>query len=79
MEFKKFKMQVINDKGNSEYVYDVFICYNKCDRTWVTETLVPKVESNRLTTLIHERDYLPGSVIEDAIKVSRECTLCNAR
>ena len=66
---QKFKTQVISDKSNSEYTYDVFICYNRNDREWVTRTLVPKVEENSLTTLIHERDYLPGAVIEDAIVV----------
>ena len=51
------------------YAYDTYICYSKGDRDWVLHTLEPKLSTSGLRTLIHERDYLPGAIIENAIQV----------
>ena len=49
------------------YERDAFICYNTSDRAWVCDELLKRLEDNHVSTIIHQRDFLPGSVLHDAI------------
>ncbi|KAI0240963.1 hypothetical protein LSAT2_004110 [Lamellibrachia satsuma] len=49
------------------YERDAFICYNSSDRAWVCDELLKQLEDNNVSTIIHQRDFLPGSVLHDAI------------
>ena len=54
------------------YERDAFICYNsnEFDRAWVCRNLLQHMEANNITTIIHHRDFLPGSILEDTIRKS---------
>ena len=55
---------------NRKYKRDAFICYNSNDRVWVCGDLLRHLEANAVTTILHHRDFLPGSVLEDTIRES---------
>ncbi|XP_077988118.1 toll-like receptor 2 type-2 [Glandiceps talaboti] len=43
--------------------YDAFVCYNKNDRSWVMQQLVPnleKIDPPNFKLCLHERDFIPG-------------------
>ena len=52
------------------YKRDAFICYNSNDREWVCGDLLRHLEDNAVSTILHHRDFLPGSVLEDTIRES---------
>ena len=52
------------------YERDAFICYNSNDSAWVCNDLLEHLDDNRISTVIHQRDFLPGSVLEDMIRES---------
>ncbi|KAI0218840.1 hypothetical protein LSAT2_029482 [Lamellibrachia satsuma] len=52
------------------YKRDAFICYNSNDSTWVCHDLLQRLEDNRISTVIHHRDFLPGSILEETIRES---------
>ena len=52
------------------YERDVFICYNSNDSTWVCHDLLDNLDAHRISTVIHHRDFLPGSVLEETINES---------
>ena len=49
------------------YERDAFICYKLSDRAWVFDELLKRLEDNHISTIIHQRDFLPGSVLNDTI------------
>ena len=49
------------------YERDAFICYSSSDRAWVCDELLKRLEDGHVSTIIHQRDFLPGSVIHDSI------------
>ena len=52
------------------YERDVFICYNSTDSGWVCHDLLDKLDKYKITTVIHHRDFLPGSILEETINES---------
>jgi tetratricopeptide (TPR) repeat protein len=44
-----------------DYRYDVFISYSHKDETWVTQTLLPRLEKAGLRVCIDYRDFRPGA------------------
>ena len=52
------------------YERDAFICFNSSDRAWVCNDLLQHMEANEITTVIHHRDFLPGSILEESIRES---------
>jgi len=44
----------------TEYSYDVFISYSHTDRSWVWETLLPRLEEAGLIVCIDDRDFAIG-------------------
>ena len=52
------------------YERNAFICYNSNDRAWVCKELLTQLEDNQVSTIIHQRDFLPGSVLEESIRES---------
>ncbi|KAI0239025.1 hypothetical protein LSAT2_010209, partial [Lamellibrachia satsuma] len=46
------------------YERDAFICYNSNDSGWVCHDLLDRLDSNGISTVIHDRDFLSGSVLE---------------
>lgn len=53
-----------SDQGNFEY--DASILYSSLDEQWVTEQLIPLLESeNNFKCFIHFRDYMAGKVIHE--------------
>jgi len=59
-----------------EYPYDVFISYSHADETWVTGTLLPRLEAAELKVCIDYRDFDPGRPslvnMENAVERSRK-------
>src|SRR5215475_266283 len=59
----------------TEYQYDVFISYSHCDRAWVEDELLPRLEKADLKVCIDYRDFKYGLAIqinmEEAAKNSR--------
>ena len=49
---------------------DAFICYNSEDSSWVCHDLLQQLEACQISTVIHHRDFLPGSVLEETIRES---------
>ena len=49
------------------YERDAFICYSSSDRAWVCSELLKRLEDGHVSTIIHQRDFLPGSVLHDSI------------
>ena len=49
---------------------DAFICYNSEDSSWVCQELLHRLEDCQISTVIHHRDFLPGSVLEETIRES---------
>ena len=49
---------------------DAFICYNSEDSSWVCQDLLHRLEACQISTVIHHRDFLPGSVLEETIRES---------
>ncbi|KAK2192115.1 hypothetical protein NP493_38g04058 [Ridgeia piscesae] len=49
------------------YERDAFICYSSSDRAWVCNELLKRLEDGHVSTIIHQRDFLPGSVLHDSI------------
>ena len=68
--FKKYAR--FTDVHLDEVIYerDAFICYNSNDRGWVCHDLLDHLDSNGISTVIHHRDFLPGSVLEETIRES---------
>ena len=52
------------------YERDAFICYSSSDRAWVCNELLIRLADGHVSTIIHQRDFLPGSVLEDSIRES---------
>ncbi|KAK2182490.1 hypothetical protein NP493_351g04046 [Ridgeia piscesae] len=52
------------------YERDVFICYNSTDSGWVCHDLLDKLDKYKITAVIHHRDFLPGSILEETINES---------
>lgn len=52
------------------YERDAFICYNSSDRVWVCNVLLKRLENSHISTIIHQRDFLPGSILEESIRES---------
>ena len=46
------------------YERDAFICYNSNDSHWVCHDLLDRLDSNGISTVIYDRDFLSGSVLE---------------
>ena len=58
-------------RDETVYDYDAFIAYNRGDAQWVCDTLVPTLEDGSDFRLcIHDRDFIPGHVIEETIVTS---------
>ena len=49
---------------------DAFICYNSEDSSWVCQELLHRLEDCHISTVIHHRDFLPGSILEETIRES---------
>ncbi|KAK2182492.1 hypothetical protein NP493_351g04030 [Ridgeia piscesae] len=66
------RLTPVADSTTSDRVYkrDAFICYNSNDSTWVCHDLLKHLEDSRISTVIHHRDFLPGSVLEETIRES---------
>ncbi|KAK2192119.1 hypothetical protein NP493_38g04029 [Ridgeia piscesae] len=56
--------------GDVVYERDAFICYNSNDSAWVCNDLLKHLENRQVSTVIHQRDFLPGSILEDIIRES---------
>ncbi|KAI0237969.1 hypothetical protein LSAT2_011427 [Lamellibrachia satsuma] len=52
------------------YKRDAFICYNSNDRAWVCGDLLQCLQDNHVSTIMHHRDFLPGSLLEETIRES---------
>ncbi|KAI0212456.1 hypothetical protein LSAT2_002624, partial [Lamellibrachia satsuma] len=52
------------------YERDAFICFNSNDRAWVCNDLLQHTEEHEISTIIHHRDFLPGSILEESIRES---------
>ena len=52
------------------YERDVFVCYNSSDSGWVCHDLLDNLEKHQISTVIHHRDFLPGSALEETINES---------
>ena len=62
---------VANEALHSEdHERDAFICYNSNDRGWVCNELMQHFEERDISMVIHQRDFLPGSVVEELIRES---------
>ena len=60
-----------NDATNTQtFKRDAFICYNSKDSSWVCQDLLHQLEARQISTVIHHRDFLPGSVLEETIRDS---------
>ena len=60
-----------NDAANVQpFKRDAFICYNSEDSSWVCHDLLQQLEASQISTVIHHRDFLPGSVLEETIRDS---------
>ncbi|KAK2153708.1 hypothetical protein NP493_2272g00016 [Ridgeia piscesae] len=66
------KCTTLTDVQLDEVVYDrdAFICYNSNDSGWVCHDLLDHLDSSGISTVIHHRDFLPGSVLEEMIRES---------
>ena len=66
------KCTTSTDVQLKEVVYDrdAFICYNSNDSGWVCHDLLDHLDSSGISTVIHHRDFLPGSVLEETIRES---------
>ena len=68
------RIHVYNMSGDNVdpvvYERDAFICYSSSDRAWVCDELLKRLEDGHVSTIIHQRDFLPGSVLEDSIRES---------
>ncbi|KAI0214604.1 hypothetical protein LSAT2_000291 [Lamellibrachia satsuma] len=53
-----------------EYERDAFVCFNSNDRAWVCNDLLQHMEEHENSTVIHHRDFLPGSILEESIRES---------
>ncbi|KAI0227537.1 hypothetical protein LSAT2_021982, partial [Lamellibrachia satsuma] len=49
---------------------DAFVCFNSNDRAWVCNDLLQHMEEHEISTVIHHRDFLPGSILEESIRES---------
>lgn len=62
-----------------QYDYDVFISYAHCDETWVTGTLLPKLEAAGLKVCIDFRDFKAGKAavhnMKDAVRRSQRTVI----
>ena len=62
-----------------KYRYDVFISYSHADETWVTSTLLPRLEAAELRVCIDFRDFIAGKPalinMQDAVQNSRHTLL----
>ena len=56
--------------GLQTFKRDAFICYNSEDSSWVCRDLLQQLEACQISTVIHHRDFLPGSVLEETIRDS---------
>ncbi len=60
---------------SSHYDYDLFISYNRADRSWVWDKLLPRLEAVQLRVLTPDRDFIPGwprrRNIDRAVAISR--------
>ena len=52
------------------YKRDAFICFNSNDRGWVCNDLLQHLEDNKVSTVVHHRDFMPGGVLEEMIRES---------
>ena len=57
-------------EDEDKYERDAFICFNSNDRAWVCNDLLQHMEEHEISTIIHHRDFLPGSVLEESIRES---------
>ena len=56
------------ETDHNQYVYDVFVAYNWQDSKWVHGPLLLEMEEKRgLKLCIHQRDFIPGHVLEEVI------------
>ena len=55
---------------SEDHERDAFICYNSNDRGWVCNELMRHFEERDISMVIHQRDFLPGSVVEELIRES---------
>lgn len=49
-------------------LYDVFVSYSHADTTWVSGTLVPRLEANAFSVMIDYRDFVAGSLSVDEMQ-----------
>ena len=62
-----YKMSSDNKVDRVVYERDAFICYSSSDRAWVCDELLKRLEDGHVSTIIHQRDFLPGSVLHNSI------------
>ncbi|ELT87569.1 hypothetical protein CAPTEDRAFT_66125, partial [Capitella teleta] len=67
---------------NADYIYDVFVIYNKDDSHWTRKVLVPQLEkytTPKFCLCFYERNWLPGrdivDCISESIRISRKTLL----
>ena len=68
--FRKYTKFTNVDLNEVVYERDAFICYNSSDSGWVCHDLLDHLDSSGISTVIHHRDFLPGSVLEETIRES---------
>ena len=68
----RFHERPFSSGVEDEHVYerDAFICFNSKDRAWVCNDLLQHMEEHEISTVIHHRDFLPGSILEESIRES---------
>ena len=54
------------------YELDAFICYNSKDREWVLTELLTRLKENKISSIIHDIDFLPGASVINMIGESME-------
>ena len=67
---KKYTRRTDVQLDEVAYDRDAFICYNSNDSGWVCHDLLDHLDSSGISTVIHHRDFLPGSVLEEMIRES---------
>ncbi|KAI0209766.1 hypothetical protein LSAT2_005540 [Lamellibrachia satsuma] len=69
---QRFREETSSSGVEDEHVYerDAFICFNSNDRAWVCNDLLQHMEEHEISTVIHHRDFLPGSILEESIRES---------
>ncbi|KAF4529223.1 hypothetical protein B566_EDAN017592 [Ephemera danica] len=54
---------------SKKFLYDAFVSYSSCDRTWVQDVLMQTLENdeNKYALCLHERDFRLGRYIMDNV------------